>query len=87
MKQRPAHAGWYVVVKLDVREIPQAISRALILAGVDYRCPTPPVRAIGPVGWSRARSLSEAWEREFGAGTTRVTDAPRQSVPHVRADP
>lgn len=35
----------------------------------------PNTYALGPIdSWSRARELAQKWEREFGVGTTEVTD-------------
>lgn len=32
------------------------------------------VRAIGPLTWTRARQVSDAWEYVHGQYTTRITD-------------
>ena len=30
--------------------------------------------ALGPISWTHARELAEAWERTFGAGTATVAE-------------
>lgn len=34
-------------------------------------------RAIGPLTWTSARELAARWEREFGAGTSKITQKPQ----------
>lgn len=55
---QPDHRRWFVLVSLDA-------------ALPDQR---PKVFAIGPAGsWSRARALSDDWERRHGPHTAEVT--------------
>lgn len=67
-RHRQRGGDWYVVVDL-----------ATVVNGR----PAPRRRAIGPISWSRARDLAEAWEREHGTGTTTVRETPG-AAPTVR---